>query len=119
MTENLTEIKCEACEGGVEPLDAGETWDLQQSTPDWSVSLTWILSKPYSCIKREFKFDDFAKALKIVNKIGKIAENEGHHPDIEFGWGYVNVLLMTHAIGGLSKNDFIVAAKIDQIKGIK
>ncbi len=119
MLEKLEDLKCEACEGGVEPLDAGETWDLQQSTPDWSVSLTWIHSKPYSCIKREFKFDDFAKALKVVNKIGKIAENEGHHPDIEFGWGYVNVLLMTHAIGGLSKNDFIVAAKIDRIKGIK
>lgn len=114
MTE-LTEIKCGPCEGGVDTLTAEEAWDLQQSTPNWAVSMIWENGLPLSCLKRSFKFDDFAQALELVNKIGKIAEEEGHHPDIEFGWGYVRVVLLTHAIGGLSKNDFIVAAKIDQI----
>lgn len=66
-------------------------------------------------LRREFKFKDFKEALAFVNKIGAIAEEEGHHPDIELGWGKVEVELSTHAIGGLSVNDFIMAAKIDKI----
>lgn len=66
-------------------------------------------------IRREFKFKDFKEALAFVNKIGEIAEEEGHHPDIELGYGRVAVNLSTHAIGGLSTNDFIVAAKIDRL----
>ncbi len=114
MLEKLEDIKCEPCEGGVEVLLPEEAWDLQRSTPDWSISLIWPNKLPLSCIRREFKFSNFAQALKLVNKIGKIAEKEGHHPDIEFGWGYVKLVLLTHAIGGLSTNDFIVAAKIDK-----
>ncbi len=106
MTE-LTEQKCLACEGGVEPLSIEETWNLQGSTPEWSV-----LNK---CIQRSFEFDNFAKALRFVNMVGVIAEAEGHHPDIEFGWGYAQITLLTHAIDGLSINDFIVAAKIDSL----
>jgi 4a-hydroxytetrahydrobiopterin dehydratase len=65
-------------------------------------------------IVREWKFPDFASALAAVNIIGAIAETEGHHPDIRFGWGYAEVTLYTHAINGLFSNDFIVAAKIDR-----
>jgi len=106
MTE-LTEQKCLACEGGVKPLSIEETWDLQSKTPEWSV-----LNK---CIQRLFEFNNFAKALRFVNMVGVIAEAEGHHPDIEFGWGYAKITLLTHAIDGLSINDFIVAAKIDSL----
>ncbi len=66
-------------------------------------------------LKREFKFKDFKEALAFVNKIGETAEEESHHPDIELGWGRVAVELSTHAIGGLSVNDFILAAKIDKL----
>ncbi len=67
-------------------------------------------------IKRKFKFKDFKEALTFVNKIGAIAQVEGHHPDIELGWGRVKVELSTHAIGGLSVNDFILAAKINKLQ---
>lgn len=76
----------------------------------------WMLIDDAHLLVREFEFKDFAEALSFVNKVGAIAEEEGHHPDISFGWGRVSVELTTHAIEGLSENDFIVAAKIDEIK---
>lgn len=66
-------------------------------------------------IQKKFKFKNFKEALSFVNRVGEIAESEGHHPDINFGWGKVQLTLYTHAIGGLSENDFILAAKIDKI----
>ncbi len=66
-------------------------------------------------LKRRFKFKNFAEALVFVNRVGAIAEREGHHPDISFGWGYVEITLFTHAVKGLSENDFILAAKIDKL----
>jgi 4a-hydroxytetrahydrobiopterin dehydratase len=66
-------------------------------------------------IQRSFKMSDFVASLDLVNKIGELAENEGHHPDISFGWGYCNVLLYTHKIKGLHQNDFIMAAKINEL----
>lgn len=66
-------------------------------------------------LNRKFSFKDFKEALTFVNNVGEIAEKEGHHPDIEFGWGYANITLTTHAVSGLSINDFILAAKIDKI----
>lgn len=75
---------------------------------DWKV-------KEGKKIERKFKFKNFKEALGFVDKIGEIAEHEGHHPDIKLGWGRVDVELSTHAIGGLSVNDFILAAKIDRI----
>lgn len=106
MTE-LTEQKCLPCEGSVERLLFEDAFELQTSTPMWAI----LENK----LDREFKFDNFAEALEFVNKVGVIAEAEGHHPDIKFGWGYVNIELTTHAIDGLSKNDFIIAAKIDSL----
>jgi 4a-hydroxytetrahydrobiopterin dehydratase len=75
----------------------------------------WVLSQDAKSISKKFEFKNFAEALAFVNKVGAIAESEGHHPDIELGWGKVNITLTTHAIGGLSQNDFIVAAKINNI----
>ena len=71
--------------------------------------------KEDSEIRKKWKFNNFAQSLDFVNKIGELAESEGHHPDIKFGWGYVKAMLTTHAIGGLSKNDFIMAAKINNL----
>ncbi len=67
-------------------------------------------------LKRRFTFKDFAEALAFVNNVGVIAESEGHHPDVKFGWGYVTITLFTHAVSGLSENDFILAAKIDSLE---
>ena len=75
----------------------------------------WELDAEAKKISKNFKFKDFAQALVFVNKVGLLAESEGHHPDIELGWGRVKISLTTHAIKGLSENDFIMAAKIDEI----
>jgi len=107
LMNNLSSQKCVPCEGGVKPFGDKEiTEHLKQISPNWKV----LDGKK---IQAKFKFKNFLGALNFVNKVGDIAEGEGHHPDIEFGWGYANITLSTHAIGGLSKNDFILAAKID------
>ena len=69
-------------------------------------------------LKKNFKFKDFKDSQKFVNNVGKISEEEGHHPDINFGWGYAKIEITTHAIEGLSENDFILAAKIDKILNV-
>lgn len=108
---NLADKKCVPCEGGVEPLNEKRAKEyLKQLNPAWSISADG------KKITRKFKFKNFQTPLEFVNKVGGLAESEGHHPDIEFGWGYVVIALWTHAIGGLFDNDFILAAKIDQIK---
>lgn len=73
----------------------------------------WALSECGKSIKRSLKFKDFATALQFTNKVAQIAEEENHHPDIMLGWGYCDITLQTHAIGGLHENDFIVATKIN------
>ena len=75
----------------------------------------WVLSPDAKKISKQFTFKNFAEALAFTNKVGAIAEEEGHHPDLALRWGKVGVELRTHAIGGLSENDFILAAKIDEI----
>ena len=69
-------------------------------------------------LSKKFKFEDFIKSQNFVNEVGKISEEEGHHPDISFGWGYAEIKITTHAIKGLSENDFILAAKIDKITNV-
>lgn len=76
----------------------------------------WTLANDYLSISREFTFKDFKDALVFTDKVGALAESEGHHPDIALSWGKVGISLSTHAIGGLSENDFILAAKIDQLE---
>ena len=108
MTE-LAQKKCVACEGGTAPLNKEEAQALLKQLNGWTLSgdARWI--------SKEFKCKDFAEALAFVNKVGVLAEEEGHHPDIQLSWGKVVVELTTHAVDGLSENDFIVAAKIDRL----
>ena len=108
MTE-LAQKKCVACEGGTKPLNRTEAEVLLKQLKEWRLSgdARWI--------SKEFKFKDFAEALSLANRVGEIAEAEGHHPDLQLSWGKLVVELTTHAIDGLSENDFIIAAKIDEL----
>lgn len=106
---NLSEQKCVACEGGVVPFDKQESETLLKQIPGWE------LSDDEKSIFRKYTFKNFKEALAFVNKIGEIAESEGHHPDIHLtDYKHVEIRLSTYAIGGLSNNDFILAAKIDK-----
>lgn len=110
LPEDLTMGHCVPCEGGTMPINPSSAHILITKTPEWNLDTNSLF------ISREYKFKDFKTALEFVNKIGELAEQEGHHPDIELSWGRVYVKLSTHAIGGLSGNDFILAAKINQIR---
>jgi 4a-hydroxytetrahydrobiopterin dehydratase len=111
---DLTQQKCVACEGGVMPFNKVEAEVLMAQIPGWELVATTDGTDP-KIITRKYTFKNFKEALEFVNKVGAIAESEQHHPDIELGWGKVNITLSTHTIGGLSNNDFIVAAKINEI----
>lgn len=104
---DLVQKKCAPCEGSTEPLGRSEAELLLKQVP------LWELSKDTKRISRKFAFKNFVDAVGLLNAITPLAEEEGHHPDVEVGWGRVVVSLTTHAIGGLSENDFILAAKID------
>ncbi len=106
---DLAQKKCVACESGMPPLSRDEAMILMKQLQGWTLSgdARWI--------SKEFKFKDFKEALAFTDKVGAIAEDEGHHPDIQLSWGKVIVELTTHNIKGLSENDFIVAAKVDKI----
>ena len=107
----LTQQSCVPCRGGIDPLEAAPAQQLLASTPGWE------LLDGATKIRRDFKLSDFATTLAFVNKVGDLAESEGHHPDITFGWGYCSVLFYTHKIKGLHQNDFIMAAKVNDIAG--
>jgi 4a-hydroxytetrahydrobiopterin dehydratase len=105
----LKKEKCLPCELGGTPLSEEEVLEMSKLiNPEWSI-------EDNKMIERNFKFKNFKKALEFVNLIGALAEEEGHHPDIELGWGRVSVKFTTHNIGGLSSNDFIMASKIDDL----
>lgn len=106
MMNSLVNKKCKPCELGERKLSPADVGTFMPHVPKWSV-------KDNHQISRRFKFKNFAEALAFVNKVGALAEAEGHHPDITFGWGYAEITSFTHAIDGLSENDFILAAKID------
>ena len=106
---SLTEQVCVPCQGGMLPLSRGEAEDFRRQTPEWQ------LSEDATRISRGFKFGNFVDAQTFVNHVGELAEAEGHHPDIAFGWGYADIVVYTHKIKGLHQNDFILAAKIDSI----
>ncbi len=106
---NFLSRKCVPCEGGTEPLMGEKLSFYTPVIPDWIV-LDEIK------IQRKFKFKNFKEALSFVNKVGELAESEGHHPDINLhNWNKVTITLSTHAIKGLSENDFIMAVKINQL----
>lgn len=108
---NLLEEKCVPCEGGVDPMTKADA----EAMLEFHIK-DWVLSADAKEISKKFAFKDFSQALSFVNKVGTIAESEGHHPDIHLvDYKFVDIHLSTHAIGGLSQNDFIVAAKINAI----
>jgi 4a-hydroxytetrahydrobiopterin dehydratase len=103
----LAEKKCQPCRGGVPPLTAEEISPLLKQLLGWEVVENHHL-------RREYEFPDFSQALDFVNRVGAIAEQEDHHPDIFLSWGKVELKIWTHKINGLTESDFILAAKIDQ-----
>ena len=108
----LLDKKCVPCEGGIASLDLQEIHKYQKKVDGWDVKPNE--NKIYF-LEKEFNFKNFFDSQKFVNEVGKVSENENHHPDILFGWGYAKISITTHAIEGLSENDFILAAKIDKI----
>ena len=108
----LFDKKCIPCEGGILPFDISEIHKYQKKVDGWDVSKD--IKKIYF-LKKKFTFKNFISSQQFIDKVGKISDEEGHHPDISFGWGHAEIIITTHAIEGLSENDFILAAKIDQI----
>ena len=109
---DLLNKKCVPCEGGVLPFDISEIHKYQKKVDGWNIIKN---EKEKFFLNKKFNFENFSESQEFVNKVGIISEEEGHHPDILFGWGYAEIKITTHAIEGLSENDFILAAKIDQI----
>ena len=107
---DLLNKKCKPCEGGIFPFDISEIHKYQKKVDGWDIAKE---ENETFFLKKKFKFENFLKSQDFVNEVGKISEEEGHHPDISFGWGYAKITITTHAIEGLSENDFILAAKID------
>src|SRR5689334_17079455 len=104
---SLSQKSCVPCRGGVPPLTSDEIKPLAAQVPNWTVSHNHHIEK-------EFKFPDFKTALEFTNRVGAIAEEQGHHPDIFLAWGKVGVKIWTHKIDGLTESDFILAVKIDR-----
>lgn len=109
MTAALAEKSCTPCRGGVPPLTPEEASGLHRQAPGWE------LRDGAKRIERTYRFRNFREAFGFVGQAGALAEAEGHHPDISFGWGYATVSLHTKKIKGLHENDFIMAVKLDRI----
>jgi len=107
---NLSDQQCSACSGETPALTASEAEKLIAELHD-----DWILDADGSALLRRFKVKGFAKAVYLSNLCAWLADNEGHHPDVCYGWGYCHVTLTTHELNGLSQNDFILAAKLDKL----
>lgn len=109
-TKSLTEKRCVPCEGGFPAMTREQAQDLMEHVPGWK------LAGDGKSISREYAFKDFKEALAFTNRVGTLAEEEDHHPEIELSWDKVTVELTTHSVGGLSENDFILAAKINGLQ---
>ena len=107
----LTTKHCKPCEGGVEPIGAAEAREMLRQVPDWT------LSPDGKEISRTYTFKNYYQVIAFVNAIAWMAHREDHHPDLEVGYSRLRVRYMTHAIDGLSENDFICAAKVDALLG--
>ena len=112
IMSDLASKKCIPCEGNIPPFNTEEIHKYLKKVDGWDVLEDKI--DGFHLIK-SFKFDNFLQSQEFVNKVGEIAEAEGHHPDLWFGWGYAKIKIFTHAIKGLAESDFILAAKIDKI----
>ena len=115
IMDDLLKKKCMPCEGGVMPFDISEIHKYQKKVDGWSLLND---NNNIFFLEKNFKFKNFIESQNFINKVGKISEEENHHPDITFGWGYAKIVITTHAIKGLSQNDFILAAKIDTIVNV-
>ncbi len=111
---DLHKKKCVACDGSIPPFELEEIHKYLKKIDGWEVKNN--KDKSFYLVKK-FNFNNFKESQKFVNKIGFLAEEENHHPDILFGWGYCEVKIFTHAIKGLAESDFILASKIDKING--
>jgi len=107
---DLTAKHCQPCEGNVPPLTREQALALMPQ-----LDAAWKMSDDATKLRREFRFVDFYRAMSFLNAVAHVANIEDHHPDVEVGWGYCHVTFATHAIKGLSENDFICAAKVDRI----
>lgn len=105
----MSEKNCVPCEGGIKPLGLEQAKEYLKNLPEWEIS------ERGTSIVRTVKYKDFKQALDFVNKVGEIAEEQNHHPDLSLGWGYCHVVLMTHSINGLHENDFIMASKVEKL----
>ncbi len=110
MPEKLADKKCIPCRGGIAALKGPAIKELIKDIPQWTAIKNHHLH-------RTFKFPDFKQALDFVNRVGAIAEEEGHHPDLLLSWGKVEATIWTHKIDGLTESDFILTAKIDRANG--
>lgn len=109
IKSDLANMRCVPCQGGISPLAGGELKTLQDKLGnDWQVIDGHHLEK-------EYKFKNFQQALDFTNRVGEVAEAEGHHPDIYLTWGKVRLTVWTHKINGLTESDFVFAAKADQV----
>lgn len=106
---SLADKQCGPCHTGQPPISEARVRELLGQLSGWKIT------NDGTAIEKEWSFKNFAQSLDFINKIGEIAQGQGHHPDITFGWGYATIRLTTHASGGLQENDFIVAAKIDAL----
>ncbi len=110
MTDQLADKQCVPCRGGVPALTGAALDTLRKQVPQWNV-----VNENH--ITRLYTFPDFVRALAFVNKVGALAEEQGHHPDILLTWGKAEITLWTHKVNGLTESDFIMAAKIDKLQG--
>ena len=106
---SLADRPCVPCKGDTPPLSGAELEELHRQLPGWEVVREHRL-------RREFRFSNFREALSFVNRVGELAEEQGHHPNISFTWGWVEIEVFTHVIDGLTESDFILAAKIDRVR---
>lgn len=111
MNDDFLSGTCTPCRGGIPPLSAAEAARYHAQVPDWT------LADEGTRLERKFKFGNFKEAMDFVIAVGRLAETEGHHPDIGFGWGWASVSWQTKKINGLHENDFIMAAKTDHLRG--
>ena len=110
---SLADKTCVPCKGGVPPLKGKELAQIHHQLPEFA---HWNIVDEHHLV-RTYKFPDFKSALAFVNRVGEIAEEQGHHPDILLGWGKAEITTWTHAVDGLTESDFILAAKIDRPQG--
>lgn len=104
----LASRTCEACRADTPPMQSGEIQEFAPQVPDWEVVEDHHL-------RRAFRFKNFREALDFVNNVGELAEEQGHHPELHFGWGHVELEVWTHKIDGLTQSDFVFAAKVNRL----